>query len=319
MTFGKKIERSVRYRLVRAVSFRTEKALRPLSSGMCRERGLPASALSPGNEEGLHAVIVCTDEDVDLVAWQLLSWSQQACRPSRLTLVGDGPEAVARMQRYFGPGGESWEIRSTAELLGMVDGEAGNFIRTWERSRPFGGYARKFAATWVLQEEGDILLLDADVLVFAEFFGRLAELIRASPYRPILAGVDFAPAYDRELVEKLGDVRLRQDAPLNCGVVWYRRQALHRVLADPLFEEIAGFADPADNHLEQTLVAYAFWQCGGAFLQEEDLVTTTRDQWLVRSDVCSRARHYAGAKPLFWRDLRGMVGSRSAWSKGGRR
>jgi hypothetical protein len=221
----------------------------------------------------------------------------QKLRPP-LILIGDSDQAHAELLRRFSC--EGITIHHWEKLLGTLAQKEREFVRTWLNSGRWGGYAKKFAITLALQRTGPLLLSDADVLWFTDILeSRFREWMALNQ---IIIGADYNRAYDLQVADQLQEPRLRTDVPVNCGFVYYPQGILDRALTAEVFEMLLPFAAKATNHLEQTIIGYAFWRTAGAWFSPTQLATTLKDDFAFRRSVDSAIRHYAGAKHLFWRD-----------------
>ncbi len=174
-------------------------------------------------------------------------------------------------------------------------------MNAWEQSKPWGGYARKFAATIGANRQTSLLLSDADILWKRDLFPTLERLIKGR--ESILAGKDHAYSYDREVLSALECPEALARPPINCGFVYYAEGVLEKVLTADVFKAARRFVDNATTHLEQTLIAYAFHRAGGKYFDAAEVATTLDDNFRLREHVPCAIRHYAGAKHLFWRDV----------------
>lgn len=239
--------------------------------------------------------------DVPLLAYSLRSLMQQVDKRPNFWLIGDSDAAYAKLQSWLADSSPSdvkfWHWRT---LLQELDPKYQTFINTWTNSGKWGGYAKRFAITLAANAHADILLFDGDVLWFGDFPSTLKSRRKNTP--TIFAGKDYGRAYDSEVATFLGDARILTEEPLNCGVVYYPCGILSSILTPEKLIALLPYAERATNHLEQTIIAYAFWQSGGEWFDTATVATTMVDNFKYKRAVQSLARHYAGAKHLFWRD-----------------
>jgi phage pi2 protein 07 len=235
--------------------------------------------------------------DVPLLDPCLFSLKRTHKRVPPLVLIGDSDEACVELKKRFGDA--SFSIVHWESLLAELPALEQTFVRTWMNSGRWGGYSRKFAITMALQRHGNLLISDADVLWFQDFFSNGSTWWKEGR---IQIGEDYNRAYDLEVADLLKEPRLRTDMPVNCGFVYYPKNSLDGVLTDEVFQTVMPHAAKATNHLEQTLIGYAFWQTGGRFFKTSDVATTLSDNFSIKRWNDSAVRHYAGAKHLFWRD-----------------
>nr|WP_158020373.1 hypothetical protein [Desertifilum tharense] len=246
-------------------------------------------------------VSIVYDADVPLLVRSLHHLMKWTDKSPQLWLVGDSDAAYVKLQSSLGnslPNGvELWHWQT---LLQTLDISYQNFIKTWEASGKWGGYSRRFAVTLAANSCADIIMFDADVLWYGNFPSSLQKLTQKESN--ILAGKDYDRAYDLEVASFLGNPKILENEPLNCGIVYYPKSILLNVVTPELVMKLLPYAARATNHLEQTLVAYAFWQSRGQWFDSKIVATTMVDRLSFQNQVQSLARHYAGAKHLFWRD-----------------
>lgn len=246
-------------------------------------------------------VSIVYEDDVNLLAYSLSSLMKYSEKRHIFWLIGDSDDAYLKLKRYFLDSSlPKVEILHWKNLLERLDPNYQTFIKTWMNSGKWGGYAKRFAITLAANAHSDILLFDADVLWYGDFPSTLQQLRQKTPR--ILAGKDYGQAYDREVAGFLDDPRILEQEPLNCGIVYYPCGMLLKVVTPELAIRLLPYAERATNHLEQTLVAYAFWQTGGQWFDSQTIATTMSDYLSFSNKVKALGRHYAGAKHLFWRD-----------------
>jgi len=243
-------------------------------------------------------VCIVYEADIYLLDRCLFSLQKTQKLIPPLILIGDSDGAFRELQRRFSF--ESVTILHWSELMLRLSELEQLFVRTWLDSGRWGGYSKKFAITLALQREKAFLLTDADVLWFSDILG--AELRRWEVSGKIRLGEDYNRAYDLDVVRQLGEDRLALDKPINCGFVFYPKNSLDALLFPETFKLLLPFAQNASNHLEQTIIGYAFWRGAGIFLTPAQLQTTMEDNFRFSRGTGSVVRHYAGAKHLFWRD-----------------
>lgn len=239
--------------------------------------------------------------DVPLLRQCLKTLHETNSRPPAALLAGDSPEAVDALRKAFSDGGGKVEIVFWENLLEKLPEQSRKFIRAWLNGGAFGGYAKKFAVTLAANQDEALVMCDADVLFGGDFFAALKGCLSGKD--GMVAGEDYRASYDLKAVNLLDEPRILGGRPLNCGMVYYPRGVLGSLLTEAVLEKALPLADPADNHLEQTLVAYAFWRSGGSFFPRTMLETSLEDNLKWRKGLGSLARHYAGGKHLFWRDV----------------
>lgn len=246
-------------------------------------------------------ISIVHEADVPLLAYSLNSLMRQVDKRPNFWLVGDSDAAYAKLQSWLSASSPSdvefwhWET-----LLPKLDPRYQSFIKTWLHSGQWGGYAKKFAITLAANADADILLFDADVLWFGDFPSILQSLRQKNP--TILAGQDYQQSYDLEVIKFLGDRKILAGAPLNCGLVYYSQGILLETIPAEKLINLLPYAIEATTHLEQTIIAHAFWQANGQWFDSKTLATTMIDNFKLRRQTESLARHYAGGKHLFWRD-----------------
>lgn len=245
-------------------------------------------------------VSIAREADIPLLAYSLKSLMQQVDSRPNFWLVGDSDTAYTKLQDWFSGCPSDVTLWHWQTLLEELDPSYQEFIKTWATSGKWGGYAKKFAITLAANAHSDILLFDADVLWFGDFPHTLQFIRQNTP--TILAGKDYAQAYDIEVAKFLGEFRILEDEPLNCGLVYYPHRVLLETLTPDKITSLLSYAQTATTHFEQTLIAYAFWQSGGNWFSPDTVATTMSDNFRLRKSVHSLARHYAGSKHLFWRD-----------------
>lgn len=253
-------------------------------------------------DRGAPRLVSCVYEaDVPLLRHCLKTLHENNGRPPAALLAGDSPEAVRALQRAFAGGMDYVEIVYWQDLLKTLPPQSAEFVRAWLEGGPFGGYARKFAVTLAANARESIVMCDADVLFGGDFYAALKDFSGGGA--PMAAGEDYRASYDLKAAEWLEEPRILGDKALNCGMVYYRHGVLNGILTGDFLEKALPLTRPADNHLEQTLIAYVFWKSGGAFFPWTMLETTLEDNLKWRKGLNSLARHYAGGKHLFWRDV----------------
>lgn len=243
-------------------------------------------------------LIVTCQGDIPLLLHSLRSLRETQSAVPRLWLVGDSDEARRDLEKLF-PAAKNVRISHWKDFLDALAPTEKKFVETWVKSTPWGGYAKKFAATLGANRESAVLLSDADVLWKRDFIRHLEKMIAANP--AILAGHDSAYAYDREVADALRS-NIFSAPPLNCGFVYYSLGIFGETLRDPDYAVAQTFALNATTHLEQTLIAHAFQKSGGQFFRTEEVAATLADNFCLKEKVPAAVRHYAGAKHLFWRD-----------------
>jgi hypothetical protein len=245
-------------------------------------------------------VAIARESDMPLLAYSIRTLLYHTPRRPPIWLIGDSDIAYAALNHWFPnapPDVKTWHWEA---LLAELSRDYQHFIHTWLHSGHYGGYAKKFAITLAANAHADILLVDADVLWFGDFFTPLQHQRQQAP--AVYSGQDYARTYDFQVVDVLGDTRLYTEEPLNCGLVYYPQGVLATILTSDLLLRLLSYAAHATCHLEQTLIAYAFWQSGGRWFSADTLATTMSDNFRLRQQVSALARHYAGGKHLFWRD-----------------
>lgn len=243
-------------------------------------------------------VSIVRSDDVPLLIYSLKTLMEFAERRPPLLLIGDSDQALKSLRDALHGVPPEVEVCHWESLLAKLNSGYREFIAAWVASGKWGGYAKKFAVTLAANGEADIVVFDADVLWFGDFAFRLATL---DPSR-ICAGQDYTYSYDKNVAHALGDSAIYAGAPLNCGLVYYPRATLGPILTDSKLTGMLRFAEKATPHLEQTLIAHAFWRTEGKWFPPDVVATTMADQFRLRRGVIALARHYAGAKHLFWRD-----------------
>ncbi|MBP0014392.1 MAG: hypothetical protein J7545_00760 [Roseofilum sp. SBFL] len=245
-------------------------------------------------------IAIVRESDVPLLAYSLSTLMKQVITRPKFWLIGDSESAYTKLKLWFDNAPADVIFWNWLTLFKQLDTKSKVFIETWVNSGRWGGYAKKFAVTLAANAHSDTLIFDSDVLWFGDFVSAL-DILKYKHY-PILAGKDYAQAYDLDLVKFLGDNRLLEGDPLNCGLVYYRHHIILDMLTPDDLMNLLPYAKAATNHLEQTIVAYIFWQSNGTWFDFSTVATTLSDQLNFRNKVQSIARHYAGAKHLFWRD-----------------
>ncbi len=243
--------------------------------------------------------IVTCQNDIPLLRYSLHSLKKNSARIPAIWLVGDSDETTDELQKQFPPRGENLRVTHWNFFLKSLSKVEQRFVTSWEKSIPWGGYARKFAATIGANRTSAILLSDADVL-WKRDFSRLENLI--TPNSAIIASQDHAYSYDKNVVSTLDFPEAPSKPPINCGFIYYAKNILERALTDEVFQRVDSFAANASTHLEQTLIAYAFHKMHGSYFPTDEIATTLTDNFRRKENVVSTVRHYAGAKHLFWRD-----------------
>ncbi len=245
-------------------------------------------------------VAIARNSDMPLLAYSIRTLLHHSPRRPPIWLIGDSDKAYTALNQWFPNAPIGVKLFHWETLLSGLSQTYQHFIHTWLHSGHYGGYAKKFAITLAANVHADILLVDADVLWFGDFFTPLQQQRQQTP--TILSGQDYARTYDFEVVDALGDHRLLTEDPLNCGLVYYPQGVLPQILTEEILLGLLAYAAHATCHLEQTLIAYAFWQAGGQWFPADALATTMSDNFRLRQQVSALARHYAGGKHLFWRD-----------------
>lgn len=245
-------------------------------------------------------VAIARDVDMPLLAYCIRTLMVNVAMRPPIWLIGDSDQACVALNHWFPNLPPDVQTYHWQTLLTELSSEYQHFIRTWLHSGYYGGYAKKFAITLAANLHADILLTDADVLWFGDFFTPLQQQRHQTP--TILSGQDYARTYDFEVAATLAEPQLLEGEPLNCGLVYYPQGVLVQTLTSDLLLTLLSYAAHATCHLEQTLIAYAFWQTGGQWLSSDMIATTMSDNFRLRRRVVAHARHYAGGKHLFWRD-----------------
>lgn len=292
LELSSKIQRSINYRFV----YNYCNLLRTL-----KQKRSPDIEWKPLDSSFPRFVSIVYEADVPLLAYSLKYLMAQVEKRPRFWLIGDSDAAYSKLKSWLfdsaPPDVEFWHWEN---LLKELDPKYQIFIKTWVNSGKWGGYAKRFAITLAANARSDILIFDGDVLWFGDFPSTLQALRQKTP--TILVGKDYGRAYDSEVARVLGDPRILEEEPLNCGIVYYPKGILLEILTPEKLMNLLTYAERATNHLEQTIIAYAFWQSGGNWFDFETVATTMIDQLKFSNGVKSLARHYAGAKHLFWRD-----------------
>ncbi len=291
MSLVRRVRESLKFRLFFAYCRRLERRKR---------RCLPSVSWPSQVQPNLSPLLVVTCEsDIPLLCYSLSSLQRTTSKLPELWLVGDSDQATDALQRQFDGAPASVRVGHWKNYHQQLRPLEQRFVNSWVNSKPWGGYARKFAVTVAANRQSAVLLSDADVLWKKDFLSTLQPLLAAQP--SILAGHDEPYAYDRSLAEALQS-RIFSAPPLNCGFVYYSRGVLDATLQEPEYKIAQQFAANATNHLEQTLIARAFEKAKGAYFHTAHVATTLADNFCLRENVHSEVRHYAGAKHLFWRD-----------------
>ncbi|MBH8555301.1 hypothetical protein I8751_23715 [Nostocaceae cyanobacterium CENA357] len=245
-------------------------------------------------------VAIAREADVPLLAYSIQSLMQHSISRPNIWLIGDSDAAYIKLQKWFANYPSDVKFWHWQTLHDELDQSYKNFIQTWLASGQWGGYAKKFAITLAANAHSDILLFDADVLWFGNFLSAL-QTIRQN-HNTILAGQDYVQSYDLEVAEFLCNKKILEDKPLNCGLIYYPHSILFKIITINKVNNLIGYAKEATPHFEQTLIADAFWKSGGKWFSSDTVATTLIDNFQFKKQVYALARHYAGAKHLFWRD-----------------
>ena len=244
-------------------------------------------------------VVVTSRKDIPLLLYSLRSLRDAAAAVPEVWLAGDSNESANGLKNAFPEPPKNLKIIHWELFFDELRPAEKRFVETWKNSKPWGGYARKFAVTLAANRKSAVLLSDADVLWKQDFLPRLEQLLGSNP--TILAGLDHDYSYDREMAGALRS-EIFSAPPLNCGFVYYSRDILGRTLNESVYAVAQSFAARASTHLEQTLIAHAFQMAGGQLFKTEEVAVTLADSFCLKEKVSSAVRHYAGAKVLFWRD-----------------
>jgi hypothetical protein len=287
----RRIKESLKYRLFYGYCRTLEKV---------KKRRLPALDWPEKARGDLPPLLIVTSEkDISLLLYSLHSLRAAATTVPELWLVGDSDEATARLRTVFSAAPRASSVFHWRQFFDELQSMERRFVETWADSKPWGGYAKKYATTVVANRKSAVLLSDADVLWKRDFFPRLQHLLRSNP--PVLAGRDRAYSYDRDVAGAL-HADLFAAPPLNCGFMYYARGVVGRSMTGADYGLVHGYAAHASTHLEQTLIACIFQKAGGQFFGIEEVTTTLEDNFCMKEKVRADVRHYAGAKHLFWRD-----------------
>jgi hypothetical protein len=262
------------------------------------KRGLlrPWKAASLSASAVMGAIVYL--KDIPVLLNSLRSIQQHHTELPRLIIYGDTVEALEMLRQLLG-GEPDVETRYWEEAFAQLTKTEAEFIRTWQGSGRWGGYAKKYAITLALQKQHDLILTDGDVLWFEPQLPAFSEKLRG---QKMWIGEDYMRSYDFPAGQTLGEERLQSATPVNCGFVLYPRGVLSEHISQSNYQALMPNARAAGNHLEQSLVATAFWRSGGNILEKRELATTMSDNLSWRSRVQCAVRHYAGGKHLFWRD-----------------
>lgn len=244
-------------------------------------------------------VSIAREADVPLLAYSLKSLMQYANKSPQLWLIGDSDAAYNKLKEWIPDAPQGVELWHWETLLEKLDSNYQIFIKTWVSSGKWGGYAKKFAITLAANLHANIMLFDADVLWFGDFPSLLKSILLDKSI--ILASKDVSQAYDKEVANIL-DKRILTQQPLNCGVMYYPCGILQKTLSSNELISLLPHVKQATTHLEQTLIAYAFWQSQGTFFSTDIVLTTLEDDFKLTNKFVSTIRHYASVKHLFWRD-----------------
>lgn len=247
----------------------------------------------------LEVAVVVRHSDVALLHYCLKTlFSHERVAP-QLTLIGDSDDATLRLREHFAFLKRSIEIRSGPALIAGLEAPTSAFIRRWEKSQPFGGFARKFGATLALNAERSFLLIDADVLWFGPW---LEALLERTGNERILASIDYQHSYDSAVNELLPGGDLFAHPPINCGVIYYPRGVFSKHLKPDEMAQLESLTQNAHPHLEQAIIGKVFLRSSGDYLEKQWVTTHMRDAFRLRPEKSHLLRHYAGAQHLFWRD-----------------
>ncbi len=244
-------------------------------------------------------LIVTMEKDIPLLLYSLKSMRQFTATPPVIWLAGDSDACVEKLKSVVACNTEALKIFHWKTFFDELRPIEKRFVEIWKESKPWGGYARKFAVTVAANRKSAILLSDADVLWKGDFLSHLERMLKSNP--AILAGRDYDYSYDRNVAEALRS-EIFSAPPLNCGFLYYSRNILPATLDANLYAAAEPFAKNASTHIEQTLIAHAFQKSGGRLFETTEVATTLSDNFSLKEKVTSLVRHYAGAKDLFWRD-----------------
>lgn len=245
------------------------------------------------------ALIVTMEKDVPLLLYSLTSMRRFSEIPPELWIAGDSDACLEKLRTVLPVGQSGLKIFHWKTFSDELRPIEKRFVEVWKESKPWGGYARKFAVALAANRKSNILLSDADVLWKGDFLSELKRHLKSNP--PILAGRDYDYSYDREVADALHS-RIFSEPPLNCGFLYYSKDILGSTLNESMYAIAQPFAERASTHIEQTIIAQAFQLCGGKFFETKEVATTLEDNFCLKEKVTSLVRHYAGAKHLFWRD-----------------
>ncbi len=244
-------------------------------------------------------LMVTMEKDIPLLLYSLRSMRQFTAKPPVIWLAGDSGSCVEKLKSVVSCKTEGLKIFHWKSFFDELQPIEKRFVEVWKESRPWGGYARKFAVTVAANRKSAILLSDADVLWKGDFISRLEQMLKSNP--TILAGRDYGYSYDRDVADALR-AGIFSAPPLNCGFLYYSRNILPAALDANLYALAEPFAKNASTHIEQTLIAHAFQKSGGRLFETTEVATTLSDNFSLKEKVTCLVRHYAGAKDLFWRD-----------------
>jgi hypothetical protein len=246
-------------------------------------------------------VAIVYDRDVPLLIESLQSLARHHPVLPPLILIGDSDAAFALLKERAPVKLAHVSLRHWEEDLATLQPQEQRFVREWQNSGKFGGYAKKFAITLANSRRGDIVLSDADIIWSGPLLVRPET--RAAFNSHMVIAKDYVRCYDLELAALLEEEKIMAEIPINCGFVYYPRGIFDRVLTPADYERLAKWSRRATCHFEQTLIAFVFWKTDGRFFAPDEVVTTISDDFCYREKIWGAVRHYAGCKHLFWRDI----------------